>query len=363
MSDKLSQEEIDALLNGEGSQELEEHEKDALGEIGNISMGTAATTLCSLIGKKVIITTPKVKVTDWETLSKSFIIPHVAIMVVYRKGIEGSNLMVLKEEDAKVIADLMMGGDGTKTDEKIDDIHLSAVSEAMNQMVGSASTSMSEMFNKRIEIHPPRSFVTEFDSEVEGYGSGRIISISFKMIIEDLIDSEIIQLIPIEFAKDLVKHLMGSDDGLKEGEGVDSGDEEEGDIIDEAFDASNGSAYVNKDVREEPLAKSSKSGESISVQPARFEDFSDGLISVEKKNISLIMDVPLEVTVELGRTQKLIKDILELSPGSIIELDKLAGEPVDILVNGKRIAKGEVVVIDESFGVRITDIVHPSKRL
>ncbi len=103
--------------------------------------------------------------------------------------------------------------------------------------------------------------------------------------------------------------------------------------------------------------------ESVNVQPAQFQAFDENRILLEKKNISLIMDVPLEVTVELGRTHKLIKDILEFGPGSIIELDKLAGEPVDILVNGKSIAKGEVVVIDESFGVRITDILHPSKRL
>jgi len=106
-----------------------------------------------------------------------------------------------------------------------------------------------------------------------------------------------------------------------------------------------------------------RSRNPVSVQPAQFQTFDDGLSASEKKNISLIMDLPLQVTVELGRTQKLIKDILEFGAGSIIELDKLAGEPVDILVNGKAIAKGEVVVIDESFGVRITDIIHPSKRL
>ena len=103
--------------------------------------------------------------------------------------------------------------------------------------------------------------------------------------------------------------------------------------------------------------------EPVNVQPAQFQSFEEDRILIDKQNISLIMDVPLQVTVELGRTQRLIRDILELSPGSIIELDKLAGEPVDILVNGKQIAKGEVVVIDESFGVRITDIADPSKRL
>ena len=98
------------------------------------------------------------------------------------------------------------------------------------------------------------------------------------------------------------------------------------------------------------------------VQAAQFTPLATAPVQVNEANIGLILDVPLQVTVELGRTKKSIKDILELSNGSIVELDKLAGEPVDIHVNGKLLAKGEVVVIDENFGVRITDIVSPEER-
>lgn len=383
MGDMLSQDEIDALLNNslvldeiaDTKEELNENEKDALGEIGNISMGTAATTLSYLIGKKVTITTPVVEITSWSDLLKSFEALHVGVRIEYRKGLEGSNILILKEGDVKLITDLMMGGDGGITDSEISDLHLSAISEAMNQMVGSASTSMSDMFGKVIEISPPTSFLArhDYDEAVEGYEKGNLVKISFKMTIGDLIDSQMMQIMPMGFARKLVKGLMGNESPAEEPES-DSiasdtiasdtiADEQSAD--DAGYVTNERRLYDEEDYRQDefPETRRPMKKDAVNVQPARFEAFDSDLITVEKKNINLIMDVPLEVTVELGRTQKLIREILELSPGSIIELDKLAGEPVDILVNGKKIAKGEVVVIDESFGVRITDIVHASKRI
>lgn len=401
MGDMLSQAEIDALLNGTstidigGSSEtssepgLNSQEIDALGEIGNISMGTSATTLFTLLGHKVLITTPTVTVTSWEEMAREYSTPYVAVRVEYTDGLKGTNLLILKEEDVKVITDLMMGGEGNvSTAGELTDLHLSAISEAMNQMVGSSATSMSSMFDKRIDISPPKAFLLHFETDQpysEFDTSQQIVKIAFKMEIGNLIDSEIMQLIPVSFAKSLVDNLLnaGAPEPVQQAappppppppqqqsqpqpmqQPVQQPMQQPMGYYQEPQygmppQQGFGMPQMEYDMSHNPQMNRGP----VNVQPAQFQSFDDGRLSIEKKNISLIMDVPLQVTVELGRTQRMIKDILEFGPGSIIELDKLAGEPVDILVNGKPIAKGEVVVIDESFGVRITDIIHPSKRL
>lgn len=403
MGDMLSQAEIDALLNGTSfsspaavediSEGLTTQEIDALGEIGNISMGTSATTLFTLLGHKVMITTPKVTITTWDSLSKEYPTPFVAVKVEYTHGLVGSNLLIMKEQDVKIITDLMMGGDGSNLGGELSDLHLSAISEAMNQMVGSSSTSMSSMFDKRIDISPPRAFMMKFangEEYLDFKSSQKIVKIAFKITVGNLIDSEIMQILPISFAKDLVNNLLNMDTGSTRYSAPEPQRHAPEPPRQEyrpaslspqpqqppqqspqsrapyqqqpAYEPEYGYGYDQPAVYNtgnEPRQRR----EPVNVQPVQFQSFDENRIILEKKNISLIMDVPLQVTVELGRTQKLIKDILEFGPGSIIELDKLAGEPVDILVNGKAIAKGEVVVIDESFGVRVTDIIHPSKRL
>ncbi len=390
MSEMLSQEEIDALLRGDSSSAsqpepeayeiLTDEEKDALGEIGNISMGTSATTLFTLLNQKVNITTPQVSVLTWEELGREYSAPYVAVQVEYTAGLEGKNLLILKESDVKIITDLMMGGEGSDNGEPISDLHLSAISEAMNQMIGSSSTSLATMFNKKIDISPPRAFTIDFQGNVdieEFQSEEKIVRISFKMEIGDIIDSEIMQILPIDFAKDLVDNLLG---GM---EHFDSEPEPQPQPVKEAPKAAapqreEKPASDRQEQAQRPRAESSTRPASVSrpvqpapreeprvvnVQPIQYQSFEAEHYEGERESIDLIMDVPLEITVELGRTKKLIKDILEFGPGTILELDKLAGEPVDILVNGKFIAKGEVVVIDESFGVRITDIVNASKRL
>ena len=388
MSDMLSQAEIDALLNGTGGDDAQEEdmiqdigdmtftadEADTLGEVGNISMGTAATTLFTLLGQKVMITTPKVSVTSWNNLASAHVIPYVAVKVKYTEGLEGTNLLILKEKDTKIITDLMMGGDGQNNDGELSELHLSAISEAMNQMVGSSSTSLSSMFNKKIDISPPNAFSINFNSD-EPFGEfdydEQIVQIAFRMVVGDLIDSEIMQLIPMTFAKDLVSNLLNVEQDVEQD--VEQSQEvpqqsmhqqpqtqqvQQKPSISRSMQSSGGAMDMSSESQANQTIKT-----PVNVQPASFQNFEEVAITVEKENISLIMDVPLEITVELGRTKRLIRDILEFVPGSIIELDKLAGEPTDILVNGKIIAKGEVVVIDESFGIRITDIVNPSKRI
>ena len=412
MGDMLTQAEIDALLNGTSSSEepddsvsnfdddsLTIQEIDALGEIGNISMGTSATTLFTLLSQKVTITTPNVTITTWGEISKSKSSQYVAVKVEYTDGLMGSNLLILKQKDVKIITDLMMGGEGTNTDGELTDLHLSAISEAMNQMIGSSATSMSSMFSKRIDISPPKAYLLNFENG-DPYGDfetdEKLIKIAFKMVVGNLIDSEIMQLLPMKFAKELVNTLLNSSSSNQKS----SQSEQKSQIP--APEPMMQQPMMQQPMMQQPMMQQpmmqqpmmqqpmmqqpmmqqpmmqqpmqgfgfdgsyqelQRPRNPVSVQPAQFQAFDDGLSASEKKNISLIMDLPLQVTVELGRTQKLIRDILEFGAGSIIELDKLAGEPVDILVNGKAIAKGEVVVIDESFGVRITDIIHPSKRL
>ena len=212
MDGMLSQEEINALLNeptGSGAdseEQLSDTEKDAIGEVANISMGTAATTLFSLVNRKVDISTPVVSFATWDDVVSAYERPCVFIRIAYTVGLDGSNLLVLKENDVKVITDLMMGGDGTNTNDELGELHLSAISEAMNQMMGSAATSLSSMLNKMIDISPPEADLIDLAETVDGrdidqFLAGEFVKISFRMVIGDLVDSQIIQLYPFSFAR------------------------------------------------------------------------------------------------------------------------------------------------------------------
>ncbi|MDF9417114.1 flagellar motor switch phosphatase FliY [Bacillus altitudinis] len=363
---KLSQDEIDALLKGGGNDDIEPDtllsamEQDAIGEIGNISFGSSATALSTLLSQKVEITTPTVTVIQKSKLNEEFPHPYVAIEVNYTEGFSASNLLVIQQTDAAVIADLMMGGDGTNADPSLSEIHLSAVQEAMNQMMGSAATSMSTVFNKKIDISPPR---VELLDVKEGEGTDRIpaeemlVKVSFRLTIGELIDSNIMQLYPITFAKDLIAELT---------------DPAEEEPVQEAPQSAPEPQQAAPQAQSAPMQQSAppkrqakpKPAEPVNVAPVEFEAFSEPQHTTSQLgNLDMLMDIPLSITVELGRTQRSVKEVLELSAGSIIELDKLAGEPVDILVNKRIVAKGEVVVIDENFGVRVTDILSQSERL
>lgn len=431
--DYLSQEEIDALLrqSAEGAfapaektvnDYLTAFEQDALGEIGNITFGSAATALSTLLGKKVDITTPQVSIITRGEFEVAFPKPHVAVHVQYVDGFEGINSLVIKIRDAQVIADLMLGGEGNPEDEELNEIHISAVQEAMNQMMGSSATSMSTIFNRFVNISPPGIDILNMSSG-EGVGSlpedETLIRISFRLKIGDLIDSTIMQLLPVQFAKDMVTMLLGDvspadqetaaasiDTPSKPDPSVQApvtpsaqqptsqpegamppqyppqgmppypGMPEGGYYYPPAgmptYGAPGMPPYGMPAYGMPPQGMpygqtpplNSEPNRNINVQPVQFANLNGGAFgNIDENNLNLLMDIPLKVTVELGRTQKQIKDILEMSQGSIIELDKLAGEPVDILVNNKLIAKGEVVVIDENFGVRVTDIVSQWDRI
>ncbi|NFO13116.1 flagellar motor switch phosphatase FliY [Clostridium botulinum] len=374
----LSQEEINALLAGElsneetqevpqdngNTEELTDIEKDLLGEIGNISMGSASTALYQIINQNVNITTPVVSLTTLKDMKASFETPNIVLDVEYTEGIIGRNILVMKTDDAAVIANLMMGGDGQVTENpELSEIEVSAVQEAMNQMIGSAATSMATMFSRRVDISPPTSKlwkeksepITETLSEDE-----EIVRVSFRLIIGDLVDSNIMQILPLNTAKKIVSIMMGEED--KSSETADATKVVEEKPIVQAT-TQKVASEKSESIQAKPIVEAPRVQQPIEVHEAAFETLVPGDTAQVPKNIDLILDVPLDISVVLGRTKKSIKDILSLSTGSLIELDKLAEEPVEILVNGKKIAYGEVVVVDENFGVRITSIVSNAERI
>ena len=413
----LTQEEIDALLNGATSEPaasdsasneeassvlsddlLSSMEKDALGEIGNISMGSAATTLSVLLGHKVNITTPTVSVDTMSTIQNQYPMPYLVVEVGYVIGINGNNILAIQASDASIIADLMMGGDGLNPQEELTDIHMSAVGEDMNQMMGTVATSLSIMFNKKIDISPPKVNLIDLGAEDKitdlVNNDEPVVKTSFRMEVDGLIDSEIMQILPLDVAKEMVSFLMGGGAEAEAQEAPAPAPEPApAPVAPEPAPAPAASApqpaapqyaappqppqyaaptqqpqYTAPPMGAQPVYAppayaNNVVSSGVPVQNAQFAPLTNEPVEVNAANISLIQDVPLQVTVELGRTKKSIREILEFSTGSIIELDKLAGEPVDIHVNGQLTAKVEVVVIDENFGVRITEIVSPMERV
>jgi len=401
MNEKMSQEDIDNILKqpspsneasvlpeGDVTRKfLTNEEADTLGEISNIFMGSASTTLSMLLSNKVEITTPVV--CEYEKIEESFVVndDHIVVSIKYVEGLEGTTVFALKTKDTAIIANLMMGGDGVPEVVEIGELELSAVGEAMNQMVGSASTSLSSMFNYPINISHPEVKLQEKDKNLElstEILSNPIIAVKFRLIVGTLIDSEIIQIMSVKSAQEQVARLMKMMSAMSE-----------------SYDASVNSVEQEiKTVAAVPQPQMQAAPQNVSqhqappvhqaapippqappyhsqqqrpehpqpqvtVQPVQFTSFdnSANIYGEVNQNLNLVMDVKLELTVELGRTILPIKNVLEFTRGSIIELDKVAGEPVELYANGKLIAKGEVVVIEDNFGLRITNIISPESRI
>ncbi|MBP7059457.1 MAG: flagellar motor switch phosphatase FliY [Lachnospiraceae bacterium] len=402
MSDgSLSQEEIDALLNGGASSgggdssetstdHLSTQESDTIGEVANICMGTAATALFSLVNKKVEISTPVVSSATWQQIIDEYDKPCVLVKITFTKGLNGSNELVLKEQDVKVITDLMMGGDGVNVTGELGEIHLSAISEAMNQMMGSSATSLSSMLNKVIDISPPTSNLIDLADAKEGgviddFLAGIFVKIEFHLQIGDLVDSKMMQLYPISLVHEMCNDVLSNMEADSDASASDAdapssvGQVPQSEMQMGSLETQNQQQLqqappqqmqaqpqmMQPQMMQQPMMQQQMVQQPmmqvppVDVQPAQFTSFTGGNPMIPlQENIDLIKDVPLEVTVELGRTHKSIQEILDFTPGTIIELNKIAGEPIDVLVNGKYVARGEVVVIEESFGIRITEILN-----
>ncbi len=345
MSDMLSQQDIDAMLaQSAAGQSLSGPEIDTLGEIGNISMGSAATALNTILGRKVRITTPEVTLTTMQELVDSHQMPYLVVNVGYSEGFSGHNLFILKLDDVKIMTDIMMGGDGQPDLEaELSELHISAISEAMNQMMGGMSTSMAEMFNRMVNITPPVTNVVQLSDEqlqaVFPDDGNELVNISFKMEIEGLVDSRIMQLMPLAFSKSLVGELVGVPEPPAK--------------------------KPAEKPAPAPASPAPQPAQAVNARPISLPSFDEPGASqaIVENSIDLILDVPLLITVELGQCRKTIKEIMDINVGSVIALDKLAGEPVDVVANGKAVAKGEVIVVDENFGIRITEVLSAGKRI
>ena len=344
--------------------DLSDVEKDALGEIGNISMGSASTTLSLLLNHKVNITSPKVVTTTVKDLFLSFDAPYMTIYIKYIDGLTGFNLLIMRLDDAAILADLMMGGEGevTTTDE-LTEMGISAASEAMNQMIGSASTSMASMFGTVVNISPPETYVSRQTDEMlrlQDMVAGYVVVASFSMTVGEVLDTKIMQVMGIETARETAKLIMQGMYGME----------------DDTPPATTDMDMVDIDrLIESPMAPVQATPEPTAAAPpppplppaptpARPAAVPIPIrADVDQARLDMLLDIPLKATALLGRTKWSIKDVLGIVPGSVVELDSMVDEPVEILINGILVAMGEVVVVNENFGVRITSIIAPEERL
>ncbi|MGX7233632.1 flagellar motor switch phosphatase FliY [Enterococcus italicus] len=365
MSESLTQEQIDAMLKAVATQEAstitdssvdEQTKIDIIGEVGNISMSQAATTLSSILNRRVSITTPKVKKIEFSEIIAGLSTPKVTTAVEFKEGLFGSNLMLLEVKDAIIIADLMMGGDGTTKNEAFGELELSAVSEAMNQMIGSASTSMATMINRKVDILPPVVNVWKSTENVnldDWDEDEELYRISFSLTVEGLIESEIMQVFNLDVVNDIVAAMLSDKATVVQREPK---------MHKEDIPVKPRPQKVQEEIGTTSTLETVPAKSNVAVQKPVFQQLNLQNVT-EGNNLDLIMDVPLELSVVLGRAKRSVKDILSMSTGSVIELDTLTNEPLEILLNGKLIARGEVVVINESFGVRITNILSQKQRI
>ena len=386
---------------------LTPEEVDILGEVGNISMGAVATTMYSLLDRRVSITTPRVTVFDVKDVLSIYKIPFVVATIEYVEGITGNNLLVLKVEDAALITDILMGGTGEIEEPiELNEMHLSVMSEIMNQMMGASSTSLSKLLRKPINISPPKSSAVDvgFDVTTLLGDIDKVTKISFDMDIEGLLNSELIQLMPYDVSREFAKQFMEVGTGMQPGESEKKeaaaaaappppppappappppppqaaaqeqpAQEQQGggqyqqqppppyaqDPYQQApFQQGPYQQAPYSGAQFPPSAYPTQPGRLVDVHPIQFQAFDAPNAPGVQKGIDLVYNIPLQVTVELGKTKKEISEILEFGSGTVVVLDKIAGDPVEIVVNGKLIARGEVVVIDENYGVRITDIIN-----
>lgn len=391
MGDMLSQEEINALLGGNNSQveseTLTQEESDIILEVGIETMTVSSKVLENLLNTEVTISSPTHKIVSAEAIKEYFENEDcAAVRIDYKVGIEGSNVLILKERDALIISGLMTGGNGVDDlPTELNDLYASALGEAMNQMVGSSSTILAKILDTKVDIDTPKIIkVTASEKSFQKIGiepDSDVIMNEFNLKISNLVDSKIIQLMPVSFAKKLTDTITQNGFSFSNGKNIVGQNNAQnnqatsqpspqpmqqqttsmGNMGNMGNMGSMGS-MGNMGMNQMGQMNNMHNG-NVNARPAEFQELIFAELEQQKENIGIIMDVPLEVTVEMGRTSRKIKDILEFSPGTIIELDKLAGDPIDILVNGKYVAKGEVVVIDENYGIRITEIVNVNYRV
>lgn len=430
-----------------GAKSLSSMEIDAIGEILNISLGASATAVSTMLDARVDITTPIVQVRSKEEFEFTNLEPAVGVEITYVDGLTGSNLMLLKRGDVKVIVEMLMGMEIDDDEFELNEMNISAICEVMNQMMGASSTALSELLSKTVNISTPISFEVESTDQFKDKyfePDCPMVVIGFTLRIADKLESEFMNLMQIDLAKELVAGFFP--DGVpdsgeiepvaaeppvqKEAEGPDAPMSEEEIQKALALYASEPQAAevqptpapqaveptpapsvqeqppmqqavspmpqvappVQQVVQpvQQPVQQSVQDGalvqqmtqmmemmqKQMQMQQQQMQQMQstpkqikvqsvpqpnlmeDNLEITPEANMDLIMGVSLEVSVEIGRTKKLVKDILDFNKGTLVVLDKLAGEQVDLFVNGQCIAKGDVVVVEDNFGIRITEILQ-----
>ncbi len=351
MNDMLSQDEINALLNGidEEEKSIEENGKneylDKFAEIVSVSLSTASTTLYSMLGKKASIEVKDTIMTNWDSLVSKLSNPSVAIQSRYEGAVLGDYVIFLDEYDSKKITDLVMGEESPEEEVEIGELHLSAVKEVFNQVIESKAASISKEIREKVMSTESNTMLVDTSEktkceDIADFLCDEFVEVSFQLKVGELLDSVAV----VAYQQSLVDELLdkySKDSSPKP--------------VEEETVSEVSQAYEEKSV-DTSMNNSFQTG-NVEVQRAEFKTFDATSYAKGQGNIDLIMDVPLNVSVELGRTNRSIKEILEFSPGTIIELDKIAGEPIDVLVNGKVVARGEVVVIAENFSIRLTEII------
>ena len=366
-------------------------EIDAIGEIMNISLGSSATAVSNMLDHRVDITTPSVPVVPIEEFTLGELEPAIGIEIKYVSGLEGSNIMLLKRHDVKTIVEILMGTEISDEEFEFNDLTISAVCEVMNQMMGAASTALSDFLGRSVNISTPQSFtlddLDQFEREHFQYDSGMVVVAKFMLSIENVLKSEFVNVMSVDLARELI---AGFGVDLSDGEGKGAKSEEEvkpepstggaklsQEEIEQLMSGMAPSAAQAAPPRQpEPQQSSARPYEAagqympappayageprvINTKPVQLPplDVADKIGQEQAQNLELIMSVPLEVSVEIGRTRRKVEDILTFSKGSLVVLDKLAGDQVDLFVNGLCVARGDVVVIDDNFGIRITEVL------
>lgn len=363
-----------------------EMETDAIGEIMNISMGSSATTVSELLGHPVTITTPKVQIRSAAELEFKNLEPAVGAEISYVQGLDGKNIMVLKQSDVRVIVGCLLQKEIPPEEFELDEMAIGAICEVMNQMMGASATALSQFLNKPINISPPSSFVIESAEEFKHRyfeDTESLVVVYFNLSVGDLINSEFISVLSTKLALELVSMFglgSGSDEVVPIDDPVIAKVEPEPAPapVQAAAPAPAPVPTPAPTPAPAPAPTPAPAAPAPATQPmyqdvprqarvddnytvaraeyANFDALNAQLNGEQSANLDMILAVPLEITVEIGRTNRKIKEILDFSPGTIVELDKQAGSQVDVFVNGQPIAKGDVVVVDDYYGVRITDV-------
>ncbi len=363
MGDMLSQDEIEALLGNSPQSDVDKTLMSLMEDVGKDTMEAAASTLESILRQPVTLGEPVLRFIKISEIKDFYTIPSVGVRIDFKVGLLGSNILIIEDRDAKIISNLMMGGNGEGIPEgEISELDLSALGEAMNQSIGASSTVYANMMGEKVDINTPSVFNIDFEKPnfYEDFGFNDdiyIIFTEFPLKIGELINRTLINLFPIEFAELLSEKIHGNGYTFKSGKVISPKAQEE---VAEKPVENNTQNYTQPNPH---LNNTTHINQNVNAQSIQFQEFDPTELIQQKENIDIIMDVPLQVTVEMGRTYKKIEEILEFTPGTVIELDKLAGDPIDVLVNGKFVAKGEVVVVDENYGIRITDIIGEKNRI